>query len=171
MIGVHSNAYLSNNTQFFLNNLGFQYSYQKIFKNYNYENFSLHYTLLGDNKLLSHYSFQYFTGKYLNKVTKEQSATKIFVDSGLSFAFPNKQLMIHVLFRLGQLSRINSLYSQFWSAQIGIPTLKTSSNLKYLDYYFFQFMYGIHFFKGDGLDTEFKSSRLKKRKRGILKFL
>lgn len=171
MVGVHSNVYLSYNAQSLLNDIGFQYTYQKIFKNYNYENFSLNYIFHRDNELFSHYSFHYFRGMYLKKVLKEQSATKIFADSGFSFAIPNTELLIHMLFRLGQLSRINSVYSHFWSFQIGIPVFKTSSNLKHLDNYFFQLMYGIHFFKGDGLDTEFKSSRLKKRKRGILKFL
>jgi len=158
LLGVNSNIYHTTNDR-----PSFDYTYQQIFKNFHYNNFSFEYLFDGRDEFLTPFSLKYDRGFFINSIHKKFPNLKGFVDCGLKISSNHSHYLIFAGSKLGFIARINSAVSQFMYLQYYI-----SSDYSYNHV---QLSYGIHYFRGEGLNNEFKTDRLKRKKRAILKFL
>ena len=155
LLGISSNFYNEYSVQ------SLKYSYQQISKNYYYNNFeiSLH---LSENDMILPFDLYYERGLFKQMKYNRFKNMKLFIDFGAKVSSDNSSILAYLSSRLGTMSRINSFLSHFVCFQYFYSLDPTHNH--------FEISYGLHWFNGFGLNNEYKTNRLKRKKRAILKF-
>ena len=155
LIGISSNFYSDYSIQ------SLKYSYQQIFKSYHYNNFeiSLH---LSDHKMKLPFDLYYERGLFTKIGDNRFKNMKLFIDFGSKISSNQSDILLYLSSRVGAMSRLNSFLSHFIYIQYFYSADSYNNH--------FEMSYGLHWFNGFGLNNEFKTDRLKRKKRAILKF-
>ena len=139
------------------------YSYQQISSTYQYINYSVASYVNTDNDFLGRTFLQIEKGLYINSLFKKFVNTKGYCDLALKLGSNQNDYIAFLGIKLGVMSRLTDVFSLITDIQYFLSSSNEDNHLN--------FSFGIHYFRGAGLNTEYKTDRLKKKKRGILRFL